>query len=168
MAQSIIIHGVSYPDVPEVQIPKQGSGTAHFYDTSAATAANGDVLSGKTYFKDGGSSTGSMANNGVTGGEISTKDGTVSIPAGYTSGGSVGLSSTFKSSIVSGNIKAGASIGGVNGKTSVVDTEISSGGAGAGQILSGYKAYVNGSLISGTASMPSISQDSSTKVLSIS
>ena len=168
MAQNVIINGVTYQNCPEVDIPKNGGGTAKFFDSSDASAADGEVLTGKTYYKDGGKSTGQMANNGATGGTISAKAGTVSIPAGYTSGGTVGISSTEQAKIITDNIKSGVTILGVSGKSTVLDTTIASGGAGQGQIVSGYSAYVNGSLIEGNATMPTISQDSTTKVLSIS
>lgn len=132
MAQNVVINGVTYSNVPEVDIPKSGSGTAKFYDTSAADAAAGDVLSGKTAFGSSGSISGSMTNNGATGGTIGTKAGTYTIPAGYTSGGTVSL--TNVTDCVAGNILSGKSILGV----------------------------------SGNLAMPSISQDSTTKILSIS
>lgn len=167
MAQNVVINGVTYSDVPEVDIPKSGGGTAEFYDTSDADAGQGDVLSGKTYYKDG-KKTGSMTNNGDTSGDISSKDGTVTIPAGYTSGGTVGIDSTEKAKIVSGNIKSGVTLLGVAGDSNVVDTTIASGGAAAAQIMSGYSAFVNGSKVDGSATVPTVSQDSTTKVLSIS
>ena len=166
MAQNVVINGVTYSDVPEVDIPKSGGGTAVFYDTSDADAGQGDVLSGKTYYKDG-KKTGSMTNNGDTSGDISSKDGTVTIPAGYTSGGTVGIDSTEKAKIVSGNIKSGVTLLGVAGDSNVVDTTIASGGAAAAQIMSGYSAFVNGSKVDGSATVPTVSQDSTTKVLSI-
>lgn len=132
MAQSVIINGVTYANVPEVDIPKSGGGTAKFYDTAGATAAAGDILTGKTAFGGSGSVSGSMANNGATGGTIGSKGGSVTIPAGYTSGGTVSL--TNVTDCIAGNILTGKSILGV----------------------------------SGTLQMPTISQDSSTKVLSIS
>lgn len=132
MAQNVVINGVTYSNVPEVDIPKSGSGTAKFYDTSSADAAAGDVLSGKTAFGSSGSISGSMTNNGATGGTIGTKAGTYTIPAGYTSGGTVSL--TNVTDCVAGNILSGKSILGV----------------------------------SGNLAMPSISQDSTTKILSIS
>ena len=125
MAQNVVINGVTYSDVPEVDIPKSGGGTAPFYDTSDADAVQGDVLSGKTYYKDG-KKTGSMTNNGDTSGDISSKDGTVTIPAGYTSGGTVGIDSTEKAKIVSGNIKSGVTLLGVlisNNKSQAVVEE---------------------------------------------
>ena len=167
MAQNVIINGVTYSDVPEVDIPKSGGGNAAFYDTSDADAGQGDVLSGKTYYKDG-KKTGSMTNNGDTSGTIDTKAGTVTIPAGYTSGGTVGIDSTEQAKIVSGNIKSGVTILGVAGDSNVVDTTIASGGAAAAQIMSGYSAFVNGSKVDGSATVPTVSQDSTTKVLSIS
>lgn len=132
MAQNVIINSVTYQNVPEVDIPKSGGGTAKFYDTSGADAAQGDILSGKKAYGSSGEITGSMTNNGATGGTISTKAGTYTIPAGYTSGGTVSLSGV--TDCVSGNILSGKTILGVNG-----------------------------SLV-----MPTISQDGTTKVLSIS
>lgn len=134
MAQNVIINGVTYQSVPEVDIPKSGSGTAKFYDTSSADATGADILTGKTAFNASGSVGGSMADNGATGGTISTKAGTVTIPAGYTTGGTVAISSTEQAKIVASNIKSGVTI--------------------LGQ--------------AGSLSLPTISQDSSTKVLSIS
>lgn len=90
---TVVINGVQYQNCPEVDIPKPGGGTAKFYDASEADAAAGNVLSGKKYIGPNGQDTGSMANNGETGGEISTKAGTVNIPAGYTSGGDCRLES---------------------------------------------------------------------------
>lgn len=134
MAQNVVINGVTYQNVPEVDIPKSGSGTAKFYDTASADIASGDVLTGKTAFGSTGEISGSMANNGSTSGTISTKAGTVSIPAGYTSGGTVGISSTEQAKIIASNIKSGVTI--------------------LGQ--------------AGSLALPSISQDSTTKILSIS
>lgn len=134
MAQNVVINGVTYQNVPEVDIPKSGSGTAKFYDTEGADFASGDLLTGKTAYGASGAVSGSMANNGSTSGTISTKAGTVTIPAGYTSGGTVSLASEAISDCVASNI--------LNGKT----------------ILG----------VSGSLAMPSISQDGTSKVLSIS
>ena len=134
MASNVIINGVTYASVPEVDIPKSGGGTAKFYDTSGADAAAADILSGKTAFGPTGSISGGMVNNGATGGSISTKAGSVAIPAGYTSGGSVTISSTEQAKIIATNIKSGVTILGVAGSITQV----------------------------------SVTQDSTTKVLSIS
>ncbi len=134
MAQNVIINGVTYQNVPEVDIPKSGSGTAKFYDTASADITSADVLTGKTGFGSTGSISGSMANNGSTSGTISTKAGTVTIPAGYTSGGTVSISSTEQAKITASNIKSGVTLLGV----------------------------------AGSLALPTISQDSTTKILSIS
>ena len=132
MAQNVVINSVTYSNVPEVDIPKSGGGTAKFFDTASADISAGDVLSGKTAYGASGSVSGSMANNGSTSGTIGTKAGTVTIPAGYTSGGTVSL--TNVSDCTSANILNGKSILGVNG----------------------------------SLTLPTISQDGTTKVLSIS
>lgn len=134
MAQNVIINGVTYSNVPEVDIPKSGGGSAKFFDTSSADIASEHVLSGKTGFGASGSVSGNMANNGSTSGTISTKAGTVTIPAGYTTGGTVQINSTEQAKIIASNIKSGVTI--------------------LGQ--------------AGSLTTPTITQDSSTKILSIS
>ena len=164
MAQNVVINGVTYSNVPKVEIPKSGSGTASFYDISDTTAAAGDVVSGKYFYTSGGTKTqGSIA--AKSGGDLSASGLTVTVPAGYYA--SQATKSCSDANLVSGNIKSGATIFGVSGATNVVDTTIASGGAAQGNILNGYKAYVNGSLVEGNASVPTISQDSTTKVLTI-
>ena len=132
MAQNVIINGVTYSNVPEVDIPKSGGGTAKFYDTSAADASASDLLTGKTAYGASGEISGSMANNGSVSGSIGTKAGTVVVPAGYTTGGTIGL--TNVSDLTSANLKSGVTVLGVTGSLSA----------------------------------PTISQDSTTKILSIS
>ena len=110
---TIIINSNTYSDVPEINVPKQGGGTAKFFDTSTADAAAGDILTGKKAFGANGEVSGNMANNGATGGTIGTKTGTITIPAGYTSGGTVSL--TNVSDCLAQNILTGKSILGVNG-----------------------------------------------------
>ncbi len=129
---SVVINSVTYSNCPEVDIPKSGGGTAKFYYTGDANAEASHILTGKTAFGASGSVSGNMANNGATGGTISTKAGTYTIPAGYTSGGTVSLGGV--TDCVAGNILSGKSILGVNG----------------------------------SLSMPTISQDGTTKILSIS
>lgn len=168
MSKNVIINGVTYNNVPQVKIPISGGGTAIFYEISDATAETGHILTGKSAYGSGGLVNGSMTNNGSTSGTISTKAGTVTIPSGYTSGGTVSIASAEQAKIIAGNIKSGVTILGQAGSSMVVDTTISSSGAGASNIISGYKAYVNGSLITGSATVPTVSQDSSTHVLTIS
>lgn len=167
MAKNVVINNVQYNNVPFIDVDQVGGGTAYFYELSDATGTAADLLTGKTAYLSTGIANGSMANNGDTSGTISTKDGTVTIPEGYTSGGTVGLSSSAKNAIVSTNIKSGRSILGVSGNAMILDTTISSSAATAANILSGYKAYVNGALVTGSATVPTITQDSSTHGLSI-
>lgn len=134
MAQSVVINGVTYADVPEVDIPLSGGGTAKFYDASGADAAAANVLNGKKFVGSSGLDTGSMTNNGSTDGEIETKAGTVTIPAGYTSGGTVSIKASAVQDLTSATLLSGKTVLGVQG----------------------------------TLALPSISQDSTTKVLSIS
>lgn len=165
MAKDVVINGVTYQSVPYVEIPKSGSGAAAFYDISDTTAAAGDVLSGKYFYTSGGTKTqGSIASKSSS--DLTANSLTVTAPAGYYA--SAASKTLSDANLVSGNIKSGATIFGVSGSSSVVDTTISSDAAGASTIISGKKAYVNGSLVTGEASMPTISQDSTTKVLSIS
>ena len=167
MAQSVKINGVTYDKVPSVSIPlSSGSGSATFYDTSDATAAAANILTGKTAYGASGSVNGSMANNGSVSGTISTKAGTYSVPAGYTTGGSVGISSAEQGKIIAANIKKGVTILGVSGSSSVVDTADAT--ASAATIISGKTAYVGGTKVTGALNTPTISQDSTTMVLSIS
>ena len=166
---NVVINGVTYSDVPQVDIPKAGGGgDATFYSTEGDTGVAADVLAGKTVHTADGAVTGSMPNNGSVSGTISTVAGTVSVPAGYASGGVIEIAQAEQAKIVSGNIKSGVTMLGVSGKNSVVDTEISADAASAATILSGKKAFVNGSEITGTMTAATVSQDSTTKVLSIS
>ena len=131
---SVVINSVTYSEVPQVEIPKSGGGTATFYDASNADAIAANVLNGKKFIGSSGEDTGSMTNNGAVSGEIETKAGTVTVPSGYTSGGTIGIKSSAVSDCLASNILTGKTILGV----------------------------------SGSLSMVSVSQDSTTKVLSIS
>lgn len=119
MAQNVIINGVTYANVPEVDIPKSSGGTAKFYDTASADATAANILTGKTAFGANGSISGSMANNGSTSGTISTKAGTVTIPAGYTTGGTVSIASAAISDCIAQNILTGKTILGQAGGLTV-------------------------------------------------
>ena len=168
MSKSIRINGNIYSNTPYIDVPKSdNSGDARFFDTTDADAETSHVLASKTYYKDG-LKTGQMPNNGDTSGVIATKNGTVQIPSGFTSGGTVQQDSDEKAKIISENIKNGITLFGQPGKSTVVDTEIASNGATASDIVSGKKGYVNGALIEGQATMPTIVQNTTTHALRIS
>ena len=61
MAQTIDLLGASYPDVPQVLLPKHGGGTAAFTDVSDSGATAADVVVGVSfYLADGTKSTGTF------------------------------------------------------------------------------------------------------------
>ena len=65
MAQNITIMGASYSDVPAVQLPKTGGGTARFDDATITTATASDVASGKIFLaNDGTITTGTSSGGG--------------------------------------------------------------------------------------------------------
>lgn len=150
---------------------------ASYITTTDATATAANILSDKTAYVNGSKITGTMTNNGATGGTISTQDGTYTIPAGYTSGGTV-TASLPTGSTTAANISGAAfeeTTGDYGFRTSVQiqpgyyasattvtkdfssmlpapDTE-----GTAAQVLAGYDLYNhNGELISGTMTNNSI------------
>lgn len=134
MAQNVIINGVTYSEVPEVNIPKSTGGTAKFYDTASATPAAGDVRQGVTVFGKDGAVTGNLVSITDTAQNITTKSQSVPVAAGIHTGGTVQIASSEQSKIIASNIRKGVTILGVVGSMTAAN----------------------------------ISQDSSTKVLSIS
>ena len=110
MAQNVVINGVTYSDVPEVDIPLSGGGTAEFYDTSDATLDSGDkMLSGNTAYADGVKYTGTIASK--TGTDISASGDTVTVPAGY-------YSTQQTKAVASGSATAPATITGTSASVS--------------------------------------------------
>ncbi len=131
MAQNVIINGVTYQNVPKVNIPKATSGTAEFVDTSDANLDNGNkMLSGNTAYANGVKYTGSISSKAAQTYTPTTSDQTINAGQ-YLSG-----AQTIKgdANLQAGNIANGITIFGVTGSLSAAV----------------------------------ISQDSSTKVLSIS
>lgn len=85
-------------------------------DTTDATVAVAEMLTGKTAYARGSKIAGTMPNNGAVAGTISTKADTYTVPQGYHDGsGKVAISSAEQAKIIAGNIKSGISILGVTG-----------------------------------------------------
>ena len=89
MAKNITLMGASYSNVPAVQLPQTGGGTARFDDASVTTAVASDVASGKVFLAaDGtittGTNSGGGASNFVTGtfttGSSTSTNETVDVP----------------------------------------------------------------------------------------
>ena len=57
MAKNVTVAGASYPDVPSVDLPQTGGGTASFYDVSDTTATAEDVVDGKVFVSANGTIT---------------------------------------------------------------------------------------------------------------
>lgn len=112
--------------------------------TNDATATATDILSGETAYVNGNKIIGTMPNNGSMTAGLSTKTATRIIPAGYTSGGTVSISTTEQNKIIADNIKNGITILGVPGTFTFDATASSS------DIISGKTAYVNGNKVTGT------------------
>lgn len=88
-------------------------------DTSDATAASAEILSGKTAYVNKIKVTGEMKNNGAVTGTISAKDESYTIPIGYHDGsGKVAISATEQAKIIATNIRSGVKILGVTGTMS--------------------------------------------------
>ena len=220
MAKNVVINGVTYSDVPYVNIPlAAGTGNAKFVDTDSGDAAAGDLRSGKKAWVDGNEITGSIPAKSSTDLTVSGK--TVNVPAGiYDSAASKSVadgsvtpkatlagdelgdtqtdypvtatpSATVSAGYVSGN-KSGTAVTKyiqVEEKTATPSTAAQditpsngkllkkvhvnavsiSATATEADVLSG-KTFYAGSLTrrTGTATVPVVSQDSTTKVLTIS
>lgn len=219
MAKNVVINGVTYADVPYVNIPlAQGSGNAKFVDTDSGDAAAGDIRNGKKAWVDGNEVTGSLPVK--SGSDLTISGKTVSVPAGvYDSAvsksvadGSVTPKATVTGDVLgdaqteypvtatpSATVAAGYVSGNKSGTavTKYVQTEEKtaspttaaqditptsgkllkkvhvnavsiSATATESDVLAG-KTFYSGSLTqrTGTATVPVVSQDSTTKVLSI-
>lgn len=115
MAQNVIINGVTYQNVPKVQIPKSGGGNAEFLDTSDATLDNGNkMLSSVTAYANGTKYTGSISSKSAQTYTPTTSDQTISAGQ-YLSG-----AQTIKgdANLSSANIANGVTIFGVIGSLS--------------------------------------------------
>lgn len=88
-------------------------------DSTDATAAVAEILSGKTAYVRGQKLTGTMKNNGAVTGSISSKEEEYTVPLGYHDGsGKVGIAASEQAKIIPENIREGITILGVEGEMS--------------------------------------------------
>lgn len=88
-------------------------------DSTDATVAVAEMLSGKTAYARGNMITGTMPNNGAATGSISLKGEEYTIPHGYHDGsGKVSINATEQAKLISDNIREGITILGVEGTMS--------------------------------------------------
>lgn len=117
MAKNVKINGVTYSNVPQVDIPKaDGSGDTTFFDTTGATVSANDLRKNVTAFGPNGSVSGNLDTITASTTELTSKSQEVTIPAGIHSGtGKVKLSAADQNALVSANIKSGVTVLGVQG-----------------------------------------------------
>lgn len=88
-------------------------------NTQDATAADSEILAGKSAYVKGSKKTGTMPNNGAVTGTIATKAGTYTVPQGYHDGaGKVGIDENEQAKIIPENIREGVTVLGVLGTMS--------------------------------------------------
>lgn len=143
MAKNVVIRDVTYNAVPSVSIPQSGGGTAQFHDTSTANAGTADVRNGKKYFGVNGEATGTMAEKAAATYSPSTSVQTIN--ANQYLAGAQTIEAVTTTNLQASNIVAGVT---VKVGTTSDDDRIAS--------------------VTGNVQVPVISQDSTTKVLSIS
>lgn len=111
-----VLEGITYHD----KSGASGTGTCTYdSDTSDATVAVAEILTGKTAYARGAKITGTMPNKGSVTGDISAKAQKFTIAQGYHDGsGYVQIASTEQEKLISTNIRQGVTILGVEGSMS--------------------------------------------------
>ena len=91
----------------------------HDANTQDATAADSEILAGKTAYVKGSKKTGTMRNNGAVTGKITAKTQKYTVPQGYHDGsGTVEIDPTEQAKLIADNIREGITILGIEGTMS--------------------------------------------------
>lgn len=140
---SVVINGVTYNSCPEVDIPKSGGGTAKFYDATDTDITSADIRNGKKGVNASGEVTGNMTEKSAASYNPSSSDQTINANQ-YLAG-----AQTIKA-VTTKNLSAQYIANGITVKVGCAADD-------------DCVASVTGSL-----SSPVVSQDGTTKILSIS
>lgn len=140
---SVIINQIQYASVPEVDIPKVGGGTAKFFYTGDANITGADLRNGKKGFGSSGELTGSMTEKSAATYNPSTSAQTIN--ANQFLAGAQTIAAVTTSNLAAQYIASGVT---VKVGCAVDDDCVAS--------------------VTGSLSAAVVSQDSTTKVLSIS
>lgn len=104
MAKNVLINGVTYQNVPGVNVPlADGSGMAKFVDTDSGDAKATDIRAGKKGWVDGAEITGSMPERDSA--DVTAAGKTVTIPAGI-------YDEQVQKSVQDGSVTPGADVTG--------------------------------------------------------
>lgn len=168
MAKNVVINGVTYSDVPFVSIPlAAGGGNAKFVDTDSGDAAASDLRAGKKGWVDGNEVTGNIPERNSD--DVTISGESVSVPAGiYDETASKTVPTEEKTATPT---TAAQDITPTSGKllkkvrVNAVDVSAT---ATEASVPAGVTFFANSlTRKTGTATFPTVAQDSSTKVLSI-
>ena len=144
MAKDVVIRSVVYADTPEVQIPINGGGTAHFIDTSDATLNDASKLPNNvTAYANGTKYTGNAAIN--TSSDLTASGATVTAPAGF-------YANAATKTISSGSATAPATISGSSASVSTGSNTLT-----LSKTISVTPSVTAGYVSSGTAGNSSVS-----------
>ena len=140
---NVVINTVQYSAVPAVDIPKQGGGTATFYDATDTTVTAGSMLNGVKAIGASGEVTGNIQSKAAATYTPTSSSQTISAQQ-YLSGAQT-IEAVVCTNLTAANIKNGVT---VKIGTATDDDSVTS--------------------VQGSMTVPTVTQDSTTKVLSIS